>query len=138
MLKSYYLPLLFNIFGSCLIFWVLHCFLKVLSNIQRLCTVCWGFVLSRILTSIYIPKVPRPTMEESEGTKVSPRSVTRLYIYIYIYACHIEKCNRLLKANQPPSVLAASVAAVLPSIDCLVSTYRAQEGGHHRGIGRAI
>ena len=32
------------------------------------------------------PRGPRPTMGESEATKVSPRPVTRLYIHIYIYA----------------------------------------------------
>ena len=39
MLNEYLLLLLFNIFGIRLIF-------LFLSNIQRLCIVCWGFVLS--------------------------------------------------------------------------------------------
>ena len=44
-----------------------------------------------------------------------------LRICIYIYVCQKVRCKRMLGVNQPPLVLAASVAVVLPFVDCLVS-----------------
>ena len=46
-------------------------------------------------------------------------STLRICIYIFTYAK--VRCKKMLGVNQPPLVLAASVAVVLPFIDCLVS-----------------
>ena len=48
-------------------------------------------------------------------------STLRICIYIYTYVCQIVRCKKMLGVNQPPLVLAASVAVVLPFIDCLIS-----------------